>query len=752
MATRAAGSARGGPPDAMYGARRPRARLPAHLVNGASVAVGIALIHGVCAAFAGGPLAQVATGGAVCASLADVPTTPRSAARRVLAAALLSWLAGALVWLAQGFPVALGLVIGVVGFGAMSTMAWGPRAGPIAFAPILATIFTMALPARSGWSAEPLAWTAIGAIAYLGWSLASVPLLQRVYRTHALFAALDATVQLLRSRAALLEAAPGRLEDALPPWIGDESRLAERLQSARDLLFPAPDSPRVRIETAVLVEAIDLRDLLLASRLDIDLLGDDERARAVRGRVAGALRTLADALEQHASMRIEPDSRGARDQTHAWTATPPPPLVAPSLLDGVFDAADPRLPLLPAFTARLERLESGVQRIGERLRGGGEPLALSRDQLRMFAAVDSWPLSALRASLTLRSPVFRHAVRMGLALTASYFIALRLPWSAHPHWLVLGVAVVLRGTLEQTLARRNDRVSGTVIGCLLVMLIARLHSAPLMIAAFLAGVGFAHAFVTVRYRVTAVAATVMALMQAHLVDPQTPLAVFERLADTLLGAALAWGFSYVLPSWERRTLPQQVERTLAALRAYAGHALRSDPRAGVAQRLARRSAYDALGAVAAALQRSRFEPHGVRPPLVELASMLDAAQRLMAHLSVIRMSLALRPDAPHRPESIAAMQRADRVLQEALDRTKPAPAPDRTKPAFTPAARAASSDPETLPQDDPETLPRAAPQDDPAAWLLRRLRIAVADALAVRSAADAALAVLGDERARLQRR
>jgi len=661
----------------------------------------------------------VATGGAVCASLADVPATPRGAVRRVLAAALLAWLASALVWFAQSTPAVMGLVIGLIGFGAMLTMAWGPRAGPIAFAPILATIFALTLPSRLASTAEPLGWTAIGCLTYLGWVIVTAPLLQRVYRTRALVAALDATARLLRSRAALLETATGQLEQALPPWIGDESRLADLLQAARDLLFSASDSARVRRETAALVEAIDVRDLLLASRLDLDLLGDDEAAHAVRGRVAGALRGFGDALGRIAASTPSAAARMPQGggETRAATRSPP----ADALLDGIFDAADPRAMLLPAFVARIERLRIGVQRIGEAVLGAGEPPPLSREQLRLFAATESWPLAALRANLSLQSPVLRHAVRMGLALAAAYFIALQLPWRAHPHWLVLGVAVVLRGTLEQTLTRRNDRVSGTVIGCLLVMLVARLQSPTLMLAAFLAGVGVAHAFVTVRYRVTAIAATVMALLQAHLVDPQAALAIFERLADTVLGAALAWAFSYVLPSWERRTLPRQIERALAALRAYAEQALRSDPHAGVAQRLARRAAYDALGTIAASLRSSRFEPRGVRPPVVELASMLDAAQRLMAHLSVIRMSLALRPEATGRESSTAAMQRANEALQLVLDQVG----------GVAPAAPASAN-----------PLPAQSPQEDPAAWLQRRLGIAVADAWATRTAADAALAAL----------
>ena len=36
--------------------------------------------------------------------------------------------------------------------------------------------------------------------------------------------------------------------------------------------------------------------------------------------------------------------------------------------------------------------------------------------------------------------------------------------------------------------------------------------------------------------------------------------VVERVIDTVLGAGIAWAFSYVLPSWEREQLPRLVRR------------------------------------------------------------------------------------------------------------------------------------------------------------------------------------------------
>lgn len=709
-------------------ARHPRwrNRAPAHLVNGASVAIGVALVHTACAVFAGAPVAQIATGGAVCASLADGTGTSHGTWRRVLAAGALGWLASTIVWLLQTHPVALGLAIGAIAFVAMMTMAWGQRAGPISFAPLLAIVFTMSLPPEAQSTLEPIGWDAAGVLGYLLWSRLSTSALQRVYRTRALLDALEATARLFRARADLLESPAVASEAALQPWIGDETRLADRLQSARDLLFTAPDSPLARRETALLLRTIDLRDVLLASRLDLDLLGDDAGARAVRGRVAGALRRIAAALD--ACIEALQTGRAAR---FAW-ADPEAGerLVAASVLDATLAPEDPRARLLPAFTARLQRIESGVRAIAALAAGEHEAIPLSREQLRLFAAPDAWPPGALRAHFSVQSPVFRHAIRMALALAGAYFIARVLPWASHPHWLVLGVAVVLRGTLEQTLSRRNERVSGTVVGCVLVLLLGHSQSRGLMELSFFIGVGIAHAFVTVRYRVTAVAATVMALLQAYLVDPGVPLAVVERLSDTLLGALLAWAFSYVLPSWERRGLPASIERALAALGAYARHSLRTDPRAAVEQRMARRAAYDALGAIAGALQRSRAEPRSVRPPSLELSTMIDAGQRLMAHLSVIRMSLALRGETQRTREVAAAMHSAHESLQHALDPARPSDAM-----ATAAAARALEC----------EAPPRVAPEADPAAWLLRRLRIATADAWAVRSSADDALARLGEE-------
>jgi uncharacterized membrane protein YccC len=264
---------------------------------------------------------------------------------------------------------------------------------------------------------------------------------------------------------------------------------------------------------------------------------------------------------------------------------------------------------------------------------------------------------------------------------------------------------------------------GTLLGCVLVVALMRLQSVILPTAVFLIAVGVAHAYALRRYWLAASAATVMALLQAHLVNPTAGLPIAERMADTLLGALLAWGFSYVLPSWERRRLPQTLAQTLKGLRTYAGFALLSDgvPNA-VEQRLARRQAYGALNELTTLLQRTAVEPSAVRVPERELATLLDHGQRLMAHLSMVRMTLARRADELDPAATELALQDALQAVQARLDLDADAP-------------RATA-----LEIDELALLPAQTPAREIAPWLQRRLQLLTHEAGLVRAAAELASA------------
>ncbi len=692
---------------------RPWRLLPAYAINGMTVALGIGLIQLAVSLAAGPHAAQLVVSGAVCASLADTPNRVTSTWQRVSAAALLSFAAALAVDLLRPYPVALGLVVAPITFVAMMTMAWGARSGAVSFAPILSLIFSMAVP-PSDHALQTASWNACGSIAYLAWAVLTSAVCQRRYRSLILVETLRGAAELFRSRAGVLELGTGP-SVPLRAWIKGESTLADRVQAARDLLFVAKESPRWHRDAAILLRIVDMRDVLLASRLDAELLGVDATGRAILDRVAHALRRIGAQLDRAAEEirdgTVPAETSLPRVDVAAWSAGVP------------IAKGDARARLLPALQTRLRQLAEDLQGIHRLLRGGQDALPLSRDQMLRFVTAQGWPLRALRPHWRLDSLVLRHAIRMALALSAAYYLALVLPWGSHPYWLVLSVAVVLRGTLGDTLARRNARVLGTVLGCLVVVALARWGSSVSLSAVFLGALGVAHAFVLQRYWLTATAASVMALLQSHLVNPGSGFAVAERVADTLLGALLAWSFSYVLPSWERRGIREAIDRVIRNLRDYGSHVLRVDAEEPVEQRLARREAYDALSGLAVALRRSRVEPKGVRLPVKEIAKLLDHGERLMAHLSMVRVMLAQLSDQGQAPNAAAALADAAAALSAWLDLQGP---------------EGPAAEPSDL--DGLELIPVQLPAGDVIPWLSRRLLLLVHEARQIRAAARAAQA------------
>ncbi|MDF3071688.1 MAG: hypothetical protein K0R38_7289 [Polyangiaceae bacterium] len=690
-------------------------RLPAYVVNGAVVAVGIALCQLIFGLVASSGFAQAASMGAVLASLPHLTGRALPTLRRTLTGGLLASFATLLVLAAAPYPALRGLIVAQIAFVALLGGAFGPRAGPMVFSVIIGIVFSLAQPASV--ALEVAFASACGVVLYSGWAFVSAKCLEARYRVLAVATAVEAAGSLLQARARVLLAAhPEETADeteARFDQLNDEVQLAQALQGARDLVYPALPAPRASVHAGTLTRLAELREIVLTSRLDLDLLGDDSAARFTRARLAVALRKLGAALTELGVAQRE--GREDAVAAHDWPEELPDFQEAARLLEG-----DERARLLPVVALRLRYLSEEVDAI-RGLRGGRtERHSLSPEELSQSVVdADTWPLSTLSEHLTLRSPVLRHAVRSALALTTVYYVAYALPWTTKPYWMLLSVAVVLRGTLDDTLSRRNSRVLGTAIGCVLVAVLLPLVADPWLKVAFVVAVGAAHAFVNVRYLLTAVAGTVMALLQAHFASPQLGFLVAERLLDTVIGALFAWGFSYVLPSWERRTLPAAIERALEALRAYSACSLtRSASRAE--QRLARQRAYDALAVVAAALRRSSAEPKRVRPPVPELVSTLDHAQRLMAHLSSVRSLLTRRSARLPAEQTDAALLQARERIAQGL------------------ALGVAGGDSRTRALSIPN-LPGTSAEREPLPWLERRLEASLHDARLAGTAARDAL-------------
>lgn len=689
--------------------RAARIALSSYVANGFATALGIPVIAAIVGHFFGPLAAATATVGVIVVTPPDQVAPKRGKLAQLLPAAVFGI---PLFWAVQALradALWLSVLIVVATFFAFLGAAWGKRGLPVSISVMFAMIFSLATPQQDGpHAALDATWHfALGIAIYLVWSVSVNALLNARYRTTALVDSLLLVSRLMRTQARQFMTRGGD-EKFLAGLIRLQAGLADQLQASRNVLLESPRTPRRQRLAAMLLQILDMRDHLAACALDLDTLKADDSQReflAALGReindLAGEVEALADAL-----------LLGRAPEPFRRPAVEPP---------------DGTSLLARSLAGRVRHIHEEVERIVVLARGEREPdIEIVRTAWEVFVSPTHWSFKPFMQLWRWDAPPLRHAIRASLAIAMGQAVSLVLPWGTHDYWILLTIVVVLRGSLAQTLERRNSRVAGTLLGCVLAGALLYAHTpAGLLLVTVTLAQAIAHAFAIRRYLVTAVAATVLALVQAHLLNAGVSpvFEVGERLGDTLIGVAIAWVFSYVLPSWERGQIPALVSRVLKAQARHAEQALALgqltaiDDRAELAWRLARREVYDSLSALSQAVQRAVAEPRAVRPPLETLERVLAHSYQLLAQLTAVKTMLLQRRDRLQLGEIRTALKEAADRIADALTRQTPAPSAGRELDAETPSH---------LP--DPF-------EHDLSPWLLRRLRMAAELAQSLRAEA-----------------
>ncbi|MDR2127834.1 MAG: FUSC family protein [Burkholderiaceae bacterium] len=752
-------------------ARVLRVLLSDYVLNGASCALGMLLASLLMRAALGPMAAATATIGVIATLPPDLVTPRRGKLATMMIAPFISLPLFLAVQLLRSHPAGLGMLLVPATFLGFLCMAWGKRGAPVAIGVMLMIVFSMSTPvaASPAEALERTLYCTMGCALYVVYSVLANYALNGRYRTQLMADLLLAMAALLRAHARRL-AAPGQRgagADNLGELLQRQATLADQLQATRNVVLEAPNTPHRQRLAGMLMVVLEMRDHLVAGELDLDRVHRSGDATRVLRQVALIYRDmardvirLADALLLR-RLAAAPADHGARlaQLGEALDLTGPM---------GSAAAADRRrllAALLRGLAFRITHQNAAIRQLFAVANGSAPPdLAVVRNSWRLFVSPTELSIQPFFTVWHWRQPALRHAVRAALAVGAGYGIATLLPWAVHDYWILLTIVVVLRGSLAQTLERRNARVLGTLLGSLLAVGILALEpSAGMLMLALTVAQGVTHGFAMRRYWITAMGASVLGLIQSHMLLAETSnaFAFFERVADTLIGAGIAWAFSYVLPSWERGQIAALVRRVLKALNQHARASLSLadlkdiDTASELAWRLARREAYDALSALVQAAGRALAEPRAVQPPLALLEHLQGHSYQLLAQLSAVKSMLLLRRDRVNLPEITAPLNLAAASIEAALATPllAGAAAPNPTTgasaqpdiAAMAAAAAAESASPAPL-AGMPEQLPDPFLGQDINPWVLRRLHLSAQLANHVRLNAQQTLAELDKTR------
>ena len=285
--------------------------------------------------------------------------------------------------------------------------------------------------------------------------------------------------------------------------------------------------------------------------------------------------------------------------------------------------------------------------------------ALSREPQRPGAPRQtSQRLSGLMRAATSRDSL-ANGLRIGLCLAVATAMAAVMQDRLHGFWIPLTTAVIVRPEYASVFVRTVNRIFGTVIGALLATgVLAVLSSGlPLVIATALA-LGFVVLSAPKLYGFSVIGITTSALLSRSIgqVDPVAPI---FRLQDTLIGAAIAIVFGYLLwPGARRYPAYAQLSGALESAHDYLNEAVKPAAQRrhwqsvrAEAYRLAHRARATAEAAV---LEPPPVSSVAVRviPIAVELEDTVDAITAVGSAVDAGRDSATLIPEVCHRLENL----------------------------------------------------------------------------------------------------
>ncbi|MBA1243101.1 YccS family putative transporter [Pseudomonas japonica] len=269
---------------------------------------------------------------------------------------------------------------------------------------------------------------------------------------------------------------------------------------------------------------------------------------------------------------------------------------------------------------------------------------------------DVW--ARLRQNLTPTSLLFRHALRLPLALTIGYGMV-HLIHPSQGYWIILTTLFVCQPSYGATRRKLGQRIIGTAIGLTAGWALFDLFPNPVVQSLFAVVAGLVF-FVnrTTRYTLATAAITLMVLFCFNQTGNGYGL-FLPRLLDTLLGSLIAGLCVFLfLPDWQGRRLNKVLANTLSCSSAYLRQILKQyaeGKRDDLAYRLARRNAHNADAALSTTLSNMLLEPGHFRKEADAGFRFLVLSHTLLSYLSGLGAHRGTSLPEPVREELITGV-------------------------------------------------------------------------------------------------
>lgn len=231
----------------------------------------------------------------------------------------------------------------------------------------------------------------------------------------------------------------------------------------------------------------------------------------------------------------------------------------------------------------------------------------------LFVSRQSLDPRILWSNLSFDSAVFRHALRVAIACIAGYAVSRWLSYGEYSYWILLTIAFILKPAFGLTRQRNIDRITGTLAGGLIgVLILVLVENERAQFACMVVLMIGAYSVLRTNYIAMVIYVTAYILILFSFLGIPFLSVAQERILDTVIGCAIAFSTGYFLfPVWEANQLPHFMAEVMKANAAYLKKfidSLRSQNLNLVDYKLARKNVYVHAANLAAAFRRMTSEP------------------------------------------------------------------------------------------------------------------------------------------------
>lgn len=499
----------------------------------------------------------------------DVPGSLRRKVNSILISIVLTMLVTLITIYARPFFWLLLVVLAVLSFGVSLISVYGSRGALISFSGLLAIVLGLANHEFSGTDI----WIHVGLIGVGGlWYLLVSLLFYRISpkkdEDELLKDTLSLTGDYLKLRAGLLMKNAKR-ENLQKEALKLQTQISEKHEILRELLLITRkrtgrshfDEKRLLI----FISLVDILELALANTWDykkIDQLFENQQDslkpfQELNLVIGKHLKILADLIITKSKLPLKSVLLEALSKANEAIDDFVVKVKLPEARDGAI-----MLRNLYDYQEKQVYEVRSIRRVLANVKNASS-LSIKRQEADQFITHQEYSFSIILENLSFQSPIFRHALRLTIAILFSYVLGFFIGIK-NPYWIVLTLIVIMRPNYGLTKQRSLNRVAGTIAGAAIASVIILLTQNVIIYAVLAVfSLTFAFALVQQSYKIAATFVTIHIVFLYALLEPNAFEIIKFRVLDTFIGAAIALAANYVLwPSWEFMNLQKVLQEVI----------------------------------------------------------------------------------------------------------------------------------------------------------------------------------------------